>query len=116
VSAADLLTVPTGEITAAGLLNNVSVSLQYLAAWLGGNGCVPINHLMEDAATAEIARAQIWQWIHHPAGALADGRRVTIELFRELCCRMRAGGWRPRSGPMPMHRATSARQRRFLMR
>ena len=84
VSAADLLTVPTGEITAAGLLNNVSVSLQYLAAWLGGNGCVPINHLMEDAATAEIARAQIWQWIHHPAGALADGRRVTIELFREL--------------------------------
>ena len=84
VSAADLLTVPTGEITAAGLLNNVSVSVQYLAAWLGGNGCVPINHLMEDAATAEIARAQIWQWIHHPKGILADGRRVTIELFRAL--------------------------------
>jgi malate synthase len=84
VSAADLLTVPTGEITEAGLLNNVSVSVQYLAAWLGGNGCVPINHLMEDAATAEIARAQIWQWIHHPKGILADGRRVTIELFRSL--------------------------------
>jgi malate synthase len=84
VSAADLLTVPTGEITEAGLLNNVSVSVQYLAAWLGGNGCVPINHLMEDAATAEIARAQIWQWIHHPKGILADGRRVTIELFRAL--------------------------------
>jgi malate synthase len=84
VSAADLLTVPTGEITEAGLLNNVSVSVQYLAAWLGGNGCVPINHLMEDAATAEIARAQIWQWIHHPKGILADGRRVTIELFRTL--------------------------------
>jgi malate synthase len=84
VSAADLLSVPTGEITAAGLLNNVSASLQYLAAWLGGNGCVPINNLMEDAATAEIARAQIWQWIHHPAGVLADGRRVTVELFRTL--------------------------------
>jgi malate synthase len=84
VSAADLLTPPTGAITAAGLLNNVSVSIQYLAAWLGGNGCVPINHLMEDAATAEIARAQIWQWIHHPAGVLADGRKVTVELFRGL--------------------------------
>ena len=84
VSAADLLAIPTGEITAAGLRNNVSVSLQYLAAWLGGNGCVPINNLMEDAATAEIARAQIWQWIHHPGGMLADGRKVTIELFRSL--------------------------------
>jgi malate synthase len=84
VSAADLLTVPTGEITAAGLLNNVSVGLQYLAAWLGGNGCVPINNLMEDAATAEIARAQIWQWVHHPAGVLNDGRKVTLELFRSL--------------------------------
>jgi malate synthase len=76
--------VPTGAITATGLLNNVSVSLQYLAAWLGGNGCVPINNLMEDAATAEIARVQIWQWIHHPAGILSDGRRVTLELFRSL--------------------------------
>jgi malate synthase len=84
VSATDLLTAPTGDISAAGLLNNVSVSLQYLASWLGGNGCVPINNLMEDAATAEIARAQIWQWIHHPAGVLNDGRRVTLELFRTL--------------------------------
>jgi len=84
VSAADLLTVPTGTISVAGLLNNVSVSVQYLAAWLGGNGCVPINNLMEDAATAEIARTQIWQWIHHPAGVLADGRKVTVELFRSL--------------------------------
>jgi malate synthase len=84
ITAADLLTLPKGEITAEGLRNNVSVSLQYLAAWLAGNGCVPINHLMEDAATAEIARAQIWQWIHHPGGVLADGRRVTVELFREL--------------------------------
>src|SRR6185312_5239943 len=71
-------------ITDAGLRNNVSVSLQYMAAWLDGNGCVPINNLMEDAATAEISRAQIWQWIHHPGGVLRDGRRVTPELFRAL--------------------------------
>jgi malate synthase len=100
VSAADLLTVPTGKITAAGLANNVSVSLQYLAAWLGGNGCVPINHLMEDAATAEISRTQIWQWIHHRAGVLDDGRKVTIELFRTLLAGERerlAGELRPES-------------------
>jgi len=84
VSAADLLAIPKGEITEAGLRNNVSVSLQYMAAWLSGNGCVPINNLMEDAATAEIARAQIWQWIRHPGGVLSDGRRVTLELFRSL--------------------------------
>jgi len=84
VSAQDLLAIPKGEITEAGLRNNVSVSLQYMAAWLSGNGCVPINNLMEDAATAEIARAQIWQWIRHPGGVLSDGRRVTLELFRSL--------------------------------
>ena len=84
VTAADLLTIPDGTITIDGLRNNVSVSLQYLAAWLAGNGCVPINNLMEDAATAEIARAQIWQWIRHPRGVLEDGRRVTLALFREL--------------------------------
>jgi malate synthase len=84
ITAKDLLTLPKGEITEAGLRNNVSVSLQYLAAWLDGNGCVPINNLMEDAATAEISRAQIWQWIHHPGGVLSDGRRVTVELFRSL--------------------------------
>ncbi|MGI9205416.1 MAG: malate synthase A, partial [Woeseiaceae bacterium] len=58
--------------------------VQYLAAWLGGNGCVPINHLMEDAATAEISRAQIWQWVHHPTGILDEGRNVTYELFKVL--------------------------------
>jgi malate synthase len=84
VKASDLLAIPKGEITEGGLKNNVSVSLQYMAAWLSGNGCVPINNLMEDAATAEIARAQIWQWIRHPGGVLSDGRRVTVELFREL--------------------------------
>ena len=62
----DLLQIPQGTITEAGLRNNVSVSIQYIAAWLGGLGCVPINNLMEDAATAEISRAQIWQWIKHP--------------------------------------------------
>jgi malate synthase len=84
ITAKDLLTLPQGEITEAGLRNNVSVSLQYMAAWLDGNGCVPINNLMEDAATAEISRAQIWQWIHHPGGVLNDGRKVTPELFRAL--------------------------------
>jgi malate synthase len=83
-TAQDLLSVPQGEITEAGLRNNISVSLQYLGAWLRGNGCVPINNLMEDAATAEIARAQIWQWINHPGGVLSDGRKVTAQLFREI--------------------------------
>ena len=82
VSAADLLRVPEGVITEAGLRNNISVALQYMAAWISGNGCVPINNLMEDAATAEISRAQVWQWIRHPRGVLDDGRKVTLELFR----------------------------------
>jgi malate synthase len=84
VTAAELLAPPPGKITEAGLRNNTSVSLQYIAHWLGGLGCVPINNLMEDAATAEIARSQIWQWIHHEAGKLDDGRKVTAELFRQL--------------------------------
>src|SRR6185369_1651587 len=63
--------------------NNVSIAIQYMASWLAGNGCVPINDLMEDAATAEIARAQLWHWIRHRA-KLDDGRRIGIELFREL--------------------------------
>ena len=84
VRAADLLAVPEGTITEAGLRNNVNVSLQYMASWLGGNGCVPIHNLMEDAATAEIARSQVWQWIRHPGGVLDDGRRVTVELFRTI--------------------------------
>ena len=94
VTAADLLRIPEGAISEDGLRENVSVSLQYLAAWLCGNGCVPINNLMEDAATAEISRAQIWQWIRHPGGVLADGRKITAELFRSVladeCARLRA--------------------------
>jgi len=84
VAAADLLQIPQGTITEAGLRNNVSVALQYLAAWLSGNGCVPIYNLMEDAATAEISRAQIWQWIRHPTGVLTDGRKVTVAMFRQM--------------------------------
>src|SRR5947209_13534417 len=84
VTAVDLLAVPDGTITEAGLRTNISVGLQYLESWLRGSGCVPINNLMEDAATVEISRAQIWQWIHHPRGVLSDGRKVTVELFRDL--------------------------------
>jgi malate synthase len=83
VTAADLLKVPDGTITEAGLRNNIAVGIQYLAAWLGGNGCVPIYNLMEDAATAEISRAQVWQWLHHRC-ALADGRPVTLPLVAAL--------------------------------
>jgi malate synthase len=76
--------VPEGTITEAGLRNNISVSVQYLESWLRGSGCVPINNLMEDAATTEISRSQIWEWIHHPKGILEDGRKVTVALFQEL--------------------------------
>ncbi|MDE2291325.1 MAG: malate synthase A [Elusimicrobia bacterium] len=82
-SAQDLLAVPEGTVTEAGLRQNLSVGLQYLAAWLSGNGCVPLYNLMEDAATAEISRAQVWQWVRHGA-RLADGRPVTLELARKV--------------------------------
>jgi malate synthase len=82
VTAADLLRVPQGEVTRGGLRNNVDVGIRYLAAWLGGNGCVPIHHLMEDAATAEISRAQLWQWVRHGT-PLEDGTAVTLALVRE---------------------------------
>jgi len=75
---------PEAPITEAGLRNNISVGIQYLGAWLAGNGCVPVFNLMEDAATAEISRSQIWQWIRSDKGRLADGRKVTVELFRRL--------------------------------
>ena len=79
---ADLLQVPEGAITPQGLRTNVAVGLRYLETWLRGNGCVPIFNLMEDAATAEISRAQIWQWIRHPAGRFDDGTKITVELVR----------------------------------
>jgi len=75
---------PEAPITEAGLRNNISVGIQYLGAWLAGNGCVPVFNLMEDAATAEISRSQIWQWIRSKKGKLDDGRKVTAELFRGL--------------------------------
>lgn len=85
VSAAALLDFkPSAPITEAGVRNNISVGIQYLGAWLAGNGCVPVFNLMEDAATAEISRSQIWQWIRSPKGVLDDGRKVTVELFRQL--------------------------------
>ena len=84
-SARDLLDFqPEQPITEAGMRNNISVGIQYLGAWLAGNGCVPVYNLMEDAATAEISRSQIWQWIRSPKGVLDDGRKVTVELFRKL--------------------------------
>ncbi len=81
VTAKDLLQVPTGTITEAGLRWNIDVGLQYVEAWLRGIGCVPIYNLMEDAATAEICRAQVWQWVKHGA-KLDDGRPVTAEMVR----------------------------------
>jgi malate synthase len=85
VSAADLLTFqPETPITEAGLRMNINVGIHYLGSWLDGNGCVPIHNLMEDAATAEISRSQVWQWIRSPKGKLEDGRKVTAELVRGL--------------------------------
>jgi malate synthase len=85
VRAKDLLNFqPEKPITEAGLRNNISVGIQYLGAWLAGNGCVPVFNLMEDAATAEISRSQIWQWIRSPKGVLDDARKVTAELFKQL--------------------------------
>jgi malate synthase len=83
VTAQDLLTVPGGSRTEAGLRHNIRVGVQYLEAWLGGLGCVPLYNLMEDAATAEISRSQVWQWIHHRA-PLDDGQPVTQERFRKV--------------------------------
>ncbi|HJT14964.1 MAG TPA: malate synthase A, partial [Dongiaceae bacterium] len=83
VTAGDLLAVPTGDITKGGLATNISVGIAYIEAWLRGTGCVPLHNLMEDAATAEISRAQVWQWLKHGA-RLKDGRVVD----RALCDKM----------------------------
>ena len=83
VTAEDLLAVPDGEITEDGLRLNIDVGIQYLQAWLRGSGAVPIYNLMEDAATAEISRAQVWQWARYGA-KLSDGRTVTTDLVRDL--------------------------------
>jgi malate synthase len=90
--------VPGGRITEAGVRGNISVALQYLAAWLGGSGAVAINNLMEDAATAEIARSQLWQWIRHQAKT-ESGKPVTVErcraMLREESARLAAEGSEP---------------------
>jgi malate synthase len=83
VSAEDLLEVPAGTRTEAGLRLNIRVGIRYLEAWLQGVGCVPLYHLMEDAATAEISRTQIWQWLKHGA-QLEDGRTVDRELVERM--------------------------------
>jgi len=83
VHAKDLIEAPKGDITEKGLRWNIDVGLQYLHSWLGGLGCVPIYNLMEDAATAEISRAQVWQWVKFKA-KLKDGRAVTAEMVKEI--------------------------------
>ena len=84
INGGDLLNFPDGrgQISEAGLRTNISVGVQYTAAWLAGSGAVPIFNLMEDAATAEISRSQVWQWIRHPDGTLNDGRKVDVALVR----------------------------------
>jgi malate synthase len=84
VTREDLLQVHEGERTEAGLRENIRVGIQYIEAWLEGRGAVPLYNLMEDAATAEISRAQIWQWLYHRS-RLEDGREVTADLFRKIC-------------------------------
>jgi len=98
VTAADLLNFqPETPITEAGLRMNINVGIHYLGAWLAGNGCVPIHNLMEDAATAEISRSQVWQWIRSPKGVLDDGRKVTADMVRsfvpEELAKIKAGGF-----------------------
>lgn len=83
ISAAQLLEPCDGERTEAGMRANIRVAVQYIEAWISGNGCVPIYGLMEDAATAEISRTSIWQWIHHEK-SLSDGQLVTKALFRQM--------------------------------
>jgi len=104
----ELLEPPPGGITHVGLETNVSVAHAYLEAWLRGVGCVPLHHLMEDAATAEICRAQVWQWIRHGA-RLVDGRPITLELFRELLeAELSAQRAAPGATPAPARRLEQA--------
>jgi malate synthase len=106
VTAADLLAVPDGDITEAGLRWNIDVGIQYLEAWMRGNGCVPIYNLMEDAATAEICRAQVWQWVRHGA-KMNDGRAVTAGLVKRTIAEV-AEGLRGSLGGEQLARAASS--------
>ena len=82
VTAKELLEAPNGTITEEGVRVNINVGIQYVSSWLDGRGAAPIHNLMEDAATAEISRAQLWQWIRHPKGVLTDGRKLTVEMYQ----------------------------------
>jgi malate synthase len=111
VSVDALLRIPKGPISRDGVRRNVRVSVRYLEAWLRGIGCVPIDHLMEDAATVEIARCQLWQWIHH--GVSDDtGRSVDLELFRTTV-RSEMEALRSETPPRP-ERSTVERAARLL--
>ena len=83
ISEEDLLTMPHGDITRKGLLQNIDVGIQYIHAWISGNGCVPLYNLMEDAATAEISRTQVWQWVNHGA-TMKDGTKIDHDLVNSL--------------------------------
>ena len=83
ITAEELLTPCDGDRTEEGMRANIRVAVQYIEAWISGNGCVPIYGLMEDAATAEISRTSIWQWIHHQK-TLSNGKPVTKPLFRQM--------------------------------
>ena len=99
ITEANLLELPTGAITEGGLRRNIDVGLQYLESWLRGNGCVPIYDLMEDAATAEISRSQIWQWLRYNA-KMDDGRAITSEMFdtilQEVVARLKSAETTPK--------------------
>ena len=83
ISQFDLLKVPSGKITESGVRENIKVGIQYVEAWLRGNGCVPLYNLMEDAATAEISRAQLWQWLKNKV-MLDDKKEFTVDLFKSI--------------------------------
>jgi malate synthase A len=124
VTREDLLRVPEGTRTDAGLRHNVRVGVQYIEAWLRGNGCVPLYHLMEDAATAEISRAQVWQWLHHHASV--DGEALSVERFarvveeemqrirREVGDARFAGGRFPEARDLFVRLSTAPRFEEFL--
>jgi malate synthase len=116
VKAKDLLTVTEGQITEEGLRWNIDVGLQYLESWLRGSGCVPIYNLMEDAATAEICRSQVWQWVKHGA-RLSDGRPVTQEMVQQIIADQKnklQGGRIPEAADIFLRMMTSADFAEFL--
>ena len=116
VMAEDLLAVTEGQVTEEGLRWNIDVGLRYLESWLRGSGCVPIYNLMEDAATAEICRAQVWQWLRH-AARMSDGRRVTQAMVRQVIAEQRTklqGGRMAEAAEIYEHMMTSPDFAEFL--